>query len=131
LLMGGSSYLLAKAMIPAVTKIGSKVATSLAGKATAKMAAKTGGMVASNLGVQLIDPIVAVGILIWDIWDYKHTVKIDRPVLREAILEYLTQVKVSLLNNPENGVMAAIEQLEGGILKSVRSLTHSASDPVP
>lgn len=130
LLMGGSSYLLAKAMIPAVTKIGSKVATSLAGKATAKMAAKTGGMVASNLGVQLIDPIVAVGILIWDVWDYKHTVKIDRPVLREAILDYLTQVKVSLLDNPENGVMAAIEQLEGGILKSVRSLAHSASDPV-
>ena len=130
LLVGGSSYLLAKAMIPAVTKIGSKVATSLAGKATAKIAAKTGGMVASNLGVQLLDPIVAVGILIWDVWDYKHTVKIDRPVLREAILDYLTQVKASLLDNPENGVMAAIEQLEGGILKSARSLTHSASEPV-
>lgn len=130
LLVGGSSYLLAKAMIPAVTKIGSKVATSLAGKATAKMAAKTGGMVASNLGVQLLDPIVAAGILIWDVWDYKHTIKIDRPVLREAILDYLIQVKASLLDNPENGVMAAIEQLEGGILKSARSLTHSVSEPV-
>jgi hypothetical protein len=125
-LAGGSTYLLAKAMIPVVTKIGSKVAASLAGKATAKMAAKTGGMVAGQLGAQLLDPIVAVGIVIWDVWDYKHTIKIDRPVLREAILDYLREVKASLLNNPENGVMASIYQLEGGILKSVQSATHPA-----
>ncbi len=125
-LAGGSTYLLAKAMIPVVTKIGSKVAASFAGKATAKMAAKTGGMVAGQLGAQLLDPIVAVGIVIWDVWDYKHTIKIDRPVLREAILDYLREVKASLLNNPENGVMASIYQLEGGILKSVQSATHPA-----
>ena len=125
-LAGGSTYLLAKAMIPVVTKIGSKVAASLAGKATAKMAAKTGGMVAGQLGAQLLDPIVAVGIVIWDVWDYKHTIKIDRPVLREAILDYLREVKASLLNNPENGVMASIYQLESGILKSVQSATHPA-----
>ncbi len=125
-LAGGSTYLLAKAMIPVVTKIGSKVAASFAGKATAKMAAKTGGMVAGQLGAQLLDPIVAVGIVIWDVWDYKHTIKIDKPVLREAILDYLREVKASLLNNPENGVMASIYQLEGGILKSVQSATHPA-----
>jgi hypothetical protein len=90
------------------------------------MAAKTGGMVAGQLGAQLLDPIVAVGIVIWDVWDYKHTIKIDRPVLREAILDYLREVKASLLNNPENGVMASIYQLEGGILKSVQSATHPA-----
>lgn len=123
-LVGGSTYLLAKAMIPAVAKIGSKVATSFAGKATAKMAAKTGGMVAGNLGAQLIDPIVAIGIIIWDIWDYKHTVKVDRPVLREAILDYLQEVKTSLLKNSENGIMASMNQLEGGILKSVQSANH-------
>ncbi len=125
-LAGGSTYLLAKAMLPVVTKIGSKVAASFAGKATAKMAAKTGGMVAGQLGAQLLDPIVAVGIIIWDVWDYKHTVKVDRPVLREAILDYLREVKASLLDNSENGIMASINQLEGGILKSVQSATHPA-----
>ncbi|NEO98068.1 MAG: hypothetical protein F6K58_05095 [Symploca sp. SIO2E9] len=119
LLAGGSTILLAKTVIPLVTNIGSKVAVSFAGKATAKMAAKTGGVVAGKLGVQLIDPIVAVGIIIWDVWDYKHTVKIERPVLREAILDYLSEVKASLLDNHENSIMAAIYQLEGGILKSV------------
>ncbi len=125
-LAGGSTYLLAKAMLPVVTKIGSKVAASFAGKATAKMAAKTGGMVAGQLGAQLLDPIVAVGIIIWDVWDYKHTVKVDRPVLREAILDYLREVKASLLDNSENGIMASINQLEGGILKSVQSAAHPA-----
>lgn len=119
LLAGGSTILLAKTMIPLVTNIGSKVAVSFAGKATAKMAAKTGSVVAGKLGVQLIDPIVAVGIIIWDVWDYKHTVKIERPVLREAILDYLSEVKASLLDNHENSIMAAIYQLEEGILKSV------------
>ena len=42
-LVGGSTYIFAKAMIPVVTKIGTKVAVSFAGKASAKMAAKTGG----------------------------------------------------------------------------------------
>ncbi|HBB31995.1 MAG TPA: hypothetical protein DDZ80_09240 [Cyanobacteria bacterium UBA8803] len=120
-LVGGSTYLLAKTMLPIATKIGSKVAVSLAGKTTAKMAAKTGGVVAGKLGAQFIDPIVAFGIIIWDLWDYHHTVKVDRPILREAILDYLQEVKASLLDNPENSVMAAIDRLESGILKSLQS----------
>jgi hypothetical protein len=123
-LVGGSSYLLAKAMIPAVTKIGSKVVVSLAGKASAKMAAKTGGAVAGQLGLQFLDPIVAAGILIWDVWDYHHTVQVDRPVLREVILNYLTEVKASLLENHNNSVMSAIYQLEGNITKSLQSTAH-------
>ena len=119
LLAGGSTYLLAKAMIPVVTKIGSKVAASFAGKATAKMAAKTGGTVAAKFGGQFLDPIVAVGIIIWDVWDYQHTVKVNQPILREAIWDYLQEVKASLLDNPDNGIMAAIYQLEGGILMSL------------
>ena len=118
ILLGGSSYLLAKAMFPLVTKIGSQVALSFAGKASAKMAAKTGGLVAGKLGAQFIDPIVAVGIIIWDVWDYNHTVKVERPVLREAISDYLQEVKASLLDNQENSIMGAIYELETGILRT-------------
>lgn len=119
-LLGGSTYLIAKAMLPVVTKVGSKVAVAFAGKATAKMAAKTGGAVATKIGAEFLDPIVGVGIIIWDVWDYQHTVNVSRPIIREAIVDYLKEVKVSLLDNPENGIMAAIYQLEGGILKSVQ-----------
>jgi hypothetical protein len=119
-LTGGSTYLLAKAMIPTVTKVGSKIAVSFAGKAGAKMAAKTGGVVAGKIGAQLLDPIVGIGIIIWDIWDYNHTVAVEKPRLREAIYDYLKQVKFSLLENPENGILVAIHQVENGILKSIK-----------
>jgi hypothetical protein len=121
-LTGGSAYLLTKAMIPTVTKVGSKIVTSFAGKAGAKMAAKTGGAVAAKVGAELLDPIVGVGIIIWDLWDYHHTVAVEKPILRDAIHDYLQQVKYSLLENPENGIMTAINQVESGILKSIESV---------
>lgn len=117
-LVGGSTYLLAKITIPAATKIGSKVAASAVGKASAKIAAKTGGAVATKVGAQLIDPIVGIGIIIWDLWDYHHTVQIERPILREAILEYLQEVKASLLDDRKDSVMSAIARVEDGILNS-------------
>jgi hypothetical protein len=123
-LVGGGSYLFVKTAIPIAAKVGSKIATTFAGKAGAKMAAKTGGMVAGKIGAELLDPIVGIGILIWDLWDYNHTVSINRPILRASILEYLHQVKHSLLNNPTNGIMASINQLESGILKSVQLAKH-------
>ena len=119
-LVGGSTYLAAKAMLPIVTKVGSKVAVAFAGKATAKMATKTGGLVAGKIGAEFLDPIVGIGIMVWDFWDYHHTVTVERPILREAIRDYLKEVKASLLDNSETGIMAAIEQLEGGILKSAQ-----------
>lgn len=115
----GSSYLFTKAMIPVVGKVGSKVTTSLAGKGAAKMAAKTGGAVAAKVGAQFLDPIVAVGIIIWDVWDYHHTVEVSKPVLREALLTYLQELKTSLLKNSENGIMTAIKQVEDGIYDSI------------
>ncbi|MCX7595424.1 MAG: hypothetical protein N2235_17025 [Fischerella sp.] len=121
-LAGGSAYLLTKAMIPSVTKVGSKVVASFAGKAGAKMAAKTGGTVAAKVGAELLDPIIGVGIIIWDLWDYHHTVAVEKPILRDAIHDYLQQVKYSLLENPENGIMTAINQVESGIFKSIESI---------
>ncbi|MEG4036805.1 hypothetical protein QUA03_23620 [Microcoleus sp. S36b_A4] len=119
-LVGGSGYLIAKPLILGVAaKVGSKVTAKVASKAAAKVATKTGGTVASQLGVSLIDPIVGIGIIIWDLWDYNHTVKVERPILREHIVEYLKDVKKSLLTNPESGIMAAIYQLESGLLKSL------------
>ena len=120
MLVGGSSYLLTKPLILATAgKIGSKISTKLAGKATAKLAAKTGGTVAAELGTTLIDPIVGVGIFIWDIWDYQHTVDVERPLLRANLLDYLKDVQQSLLTNPETGVMSAIYELEAGIFESI------------
>lgn len=123
-LVGGGSYLFVKAAIPTAVKIGSSVAIKFAGKAAAKMAAKTGGAIAGKIGAEFLDPIVTVGIVIWDLWDYNRTVSVNRPILRSAIYDYLDEVKNSLLDNPANGIMMSIHQLEDGILKSVVSANH-------
>ncbi|MDJ0708382.1 MAG: hypothetical protein QNJ46_34365 [Leptolyngbyaceae cyanobacterium MO_188.B28] len=119
-LVGGSGYLLTKPLVLAtVGKIGGKVSSKLAGTAAAKVAAKTGGTVAAELGTSLVDPIVGVGIFIWDIWDYQHTVDLERPLLKANLMDYLQGVEQSLLNDPETGVLSAIFQLEQGIFQSL------------
>ncbi|WP_083794043.1 hypothetical protein [Crocosphaera chwakensis] len=114
LLVVGSPYLFAKAMIP-LSK-GGIAMLSLAGKSGAKMAAKTGGITATKIGAQFIDPLIVFGIMIWDLWDYHHTVSVDKPILRNTIELYLQEVKEVLL---ENSVMSSIYQVENGILKAL------------
>ena len=106
-------------MLPTIGKLSSKLVIGLASKTGAKMAAKTGTLVAGKLGVQLIDPIAAVGIMAWDIWDHHHTVNIEKPILRQALSDYLEQVKLSLLDNHQNSIMSSIYQIEDKILESV------------
>lgn len=119
-LAGGGTYLAAKPLVLAsLSKLGSKASAKLAGSAVTKVAAKTGGTVAAEFGAAALDPIVGVGILIWDVLDYRHTVSVDRPVLRENLTAYLQDVKQILLNNPETGVMTAIREIEQGILASL------------
>lgn len=46
-------------------------------------------------------------------WDYDNRVK--------NILDYLEEVRWSILYSPENSIMAAIEQVEGKIINGLES----------
>jgi hypothetical protein len=118
LLVGGATALGVKSLIP-VMKVGSTVYLSLAGKTGAKIATKTGGAVASSFGAELIDPIVGIGLIIWDLWDYQHTVNIEKPILRDAIFNYLQEVKYDLVNNHQGSVLSSIYQIEASVNKSL------------
>ena len=124
-LVSGTGYVAAKPfLMVSIGKLGSKVSAKAGAKitasATAKVAAKTGTSVAAELGTSLIDPIVGVGILIWDLWDYNHQVAMDRPLLRRNLDSYLVSMEKSLLDNPETGIMAAVHQLEASVVKGVK-----------
>lgn len=118
LLIGSTTALGVKSLVP-VMKVGSKVYLSLGGKATAKIATKTGGAVASSFGAELIDPIVGIGVLVWDLWDYQHTIKIEKPILRDAIFKYLEEVKYDLVENHQGSVLSSIYQIEESVYKSL------------
>ena len=124
-LVSGTGYVAAKPfLMVSIGKLGSKVSAKAGAKitasATAKVAAKTGTSVAAELGTSLIDPIVGVGILIWDLWDYNHQVAMDRPLLRRNLDSYLVSMEKSLLDNPETGIMAAVHQLEASVVKGIK-----------
>ncbi len=114
---GGGTYLAAKPfIITSLTKLSSKTGAKFASSATSKIAAKAGGSAIAELGATMLDPLAGVGILAWDVLDYRHTVAVDRPILKENLTAYLGDMKQVLLNQPETGVMSSIQELEKNIL---------------
>jgi hypothetical protein len=61
--------ILTKSLAPLIKTVGGKLTAKLAGKAAASMAAKTGAKVIAKVGGELLGPVIAVGIIIWDVWD--------------------------------------------------------------
>lgn len=82
-LAGGGAYFALKPLVaPLVLKVGSKVVAKMASKLGAKMAVKTGAVLTGKVASALLDATVGVGIIIWDLWDTKHTAAIEKPILR-------------------------------------------------
>lgn len=121
-LAGGGTYLAAKPILAAsIAKISGKASAKVAGSAAGKVAAKTGGAAAAELGASMLDPLIGIGIIVWDVMDYHRTVERDRPMLKANVMDYLSEVEQMLLNQADHSVMAAIQELEQGVLKMLRS----------
>jgi len=97
---------------------GGSAAAKVASTAVGKMAAKTGGKVAAKIGGKFLGPIVGVGIIAWDFWDHNRTVSENRPILRKNLFDYLDEMKLSLLDDPQTGIMAVVDGLQKEILES-------------
>lgn len=121
-LAGGGAYFALKPLIaPTLPIISSKVVSKLAGKAGAKIATKTGGVIAGKIGGALLDVTVGVGIILWDVWDNKNTASLEKPIMRENLADYLQEVKNSLLDNPDTGIMSAVDKIQNKIVDSVHA----------
>lgn len=117
----GGAILLAGKVKVLLSKIGGKVAAKSAGKAAAMMAAKTGGKVAAKAGGKLLGPIIGIGIIVWDVADHYGTKADNMPILRQSIVDYFAEVKESLMNDSEAGILSTIKELEGEIVQSIRN----------
>jgi hypothetical protein len=109
---------------PMMAKIGTtmttQAATQGAGKAAARVAAKTGAKVGAKVGGKLLGPIVGVGVLIWDLWDHQHIKQVEKPILRQNLMDYLTELQYSLLYEPGTGLMTMIDRLEASMVSSLK-----------
>lgn len=111
----GGTIVVINSLRPVITRIGAKISSKLAAKAAGKMAAKTGGKVAAKTGGKFLGTIIAIGIIIWDVWDHYATKKKAKPVLRQNIYDYLNEVKESILHDPDYGIMTIIYEMEQSI----------------
>lgn len=117
----GGALLMFSSLRPVLSKIGSGISAKLTSKAAAKMATKTGGKVAVRAGGKFVGTVIAVGIIIWDVWDHYNTKKKARPVLKENINDYFLELKRSILRDPEYGIMTVIFRMEGNIVETLKS----------
>jgi hypothetical protein len=110
---------------PVIAKLGTKLTTQAAaqgaGKAAATVATKTGARVAGKVGGKFLGAIVGVGVIVWDVWDHQQTRQIERPILRQNLTDYLTELQQSLLYEPETGLMTIVRGLEANIVGSLKN----------
>jgi hypothetical protein len=103
------------------TAIGGKLALTFASKLAAKIAGKAAGAIMAKISAQILDPVIGLGILIFDVWSYDKMVKQSKPTLRQNILAYFNEVKWSLLNGSENSIMASIKDVESKMIAGLES----------
>ena len=106
--------------------IGTKLAAKFAERATAKISAKAGASVATQAGAKLLNPILGVGFLVWEVWDYQEMVDQSRPQLRQNISDYLEELKYSILSG-EDGILSAISEVEYDLYRKIQSLGSQSS----
>lgn len=117
--LGGTVLLAGKTKF-LVSKLSGRIMAKSAGKAAAKIAAKTGSKVAAKSGGKFLGPIIGIGVLVWDVWDHNKTKKENRPILRQSIADYLTELKDILLHDGEAGMMAVFNDLERQVYTSLK-----------
>ncbi|NOZ22705.1 MAG: hypothetical protein GXP25_16630 [Planctomycetes bacterium] len=107
------------------TRVSRKVSGRMVSKAAGRLAAKTGGKVGAELGGKFLGPIIGAGIILWDIYDHHRTKKIEQPILRQNIADYLDETKHMLLTDPETGILSPIHQIEETVIESTRQVASA------
>jgi uncharacterized membrane protein len=85
------------------------------------MAARTGTKVGVKAGGKFLGALIGIGVLAWDIWDHRHTERVERPILRENLVDYLAELQHALLYDPETGIMTMIDAVENTMVSPLRS----------
>jgi hypothetical protein len=101
-----------------MTKIGTRFAAKGSSEAIALMARKTGIKVATKAGGKLAGPIICFGVIIWEVWDHQQTKKVESPILRENIINYLEWMKQEILYGTDSGLMSVLYSFQTEIIKS-------------
>jgi hypothetical protein len=118
---GLNANLFTKIFVATTASISLKIAANFAGKTGSKLVAKATASVIAKTTAQLVDPILIVGFLAWDVWDYNRMIAGSKPELRQNIADYLDEVKFSILFSPDNSIMTALRSVETEFINIIES----------
>ena len=124
--VGINSNLSTKVFAATTVTVGTKLAAKFATKAVGKTATKAGASVAAKTGAELLNPFLAVGFLVWDVWDYQNMVDKSRPELRQNISDYLEELKYSILAG-EDSILSALSEVEADLYRELQNLSSNYS----
>ena len=104
-------------------KAGGAALSQLGAKAVAGAAAGTGAAagVTAAQAVPYVGLAVAVATCIWDIVDYKISAEKGKEMLRDNILDYLLEVKRSLVWGGEESIMKSIYEWESEVRQRIEA----------
>ncbi|MGB3513780.1 MAG: hypothetical protein WBA93_32150 [Microcoleaceae cyanobacterium] len=92
----------------------------IAKQGASKILAKTGTNTAAVLGVRIIGKkIIALGGIAWELWDYNHAIEVEKPAMRQQLINNLILVKDDVLYQPEYGILSVIDKLEIAVRDSL------------
>jgi hypothetical protein len=115
----GGAAILARSLARLAGRVEVKLTAEAAERPIVRLAAGAGSKLAARAGGKMLGPVIAVGVIAWDIWDHHQTVAENWPILRDTLAEYLSLQKESLLRDPQTGVLATIHEVEAGIARSL------------
>jgi hypothetical protein len=111
-----------------LTKTVGKTVGKFTGKTVAKVIGKAGSAAGEAVGeavaiatAPIVGPVLGVVIIGWDLIDHYQTRKVNEPILRRDIEDYLKKMEMVILNDNSTGIMSAIHDLELQVSKSLAS----------
>lgn len=114
-----SGMLTEKILLVTAASAGTKLTASLVTKSTSKLLAKGGSVIAAKWGATLVDPVVGLGLIVWEIWSYKANVAKNRPQMRANLVGYITQLRNGIQDGG-NGIMDAILDLQNDFVRQLQ-----------
>lgn len=118
-----TSLLTTRIIDAAGVAVATKLAIDVAAKMAPKFAIKGGTLILLETGAKFLDPLLIVGVLVWDAADHHTMVSKSRPELRKNIEDYLLLVKSNIYDAPDGSILAAIDEVEGQIVSLLTNAT--------
>jgi len=106
-----SAFTTIKLTAPAISLITKKIAPKAISSATGS-AGKFASFAGKSLGTY-----IAIGFIAWDIIDHLHTKKVNAPILRNTINDYLKQVEIQL----KQKIMFTVTEIETDLVTTIKS----------